>query len=175
VYLRPAAARLDSIAIPAAPRSQAPRSGISTKAVRQLSSGSLAGSYTFFVEEIKLVALDAREGISCWIITNLIYHLPSGFGTGLVVAIFSRTLVFLGSFLAVSIYVSLHYSNLSINNGIQCSELSKVASRYGVDLPKMMGIKKLLNESSFWRRMSVNPWFSASFILTFTLAAFVRL
>jgi len=39
----------------------------------------------------------------------------------------------------------------------------------------MMGIKKLLNESSFWRRMSVNPWFSASFILTFTLAAFVRL
>jgi uncharacterized membrane protein (Fun14 family) len=140
VYLRPAAARLDSIAIPAAPRSQAPRSGISTKAVRQLSSGSLAG-----------------------------------FGTGLVVAIFSRTLVFLGSFLAVSIYVSLHYSNLSINNGLQCSELSKVASRYGVDLPKMMGIKKLLNESSFWRRMSVNPWFSASFILTFTLAAFVRL
>lgn len=117
-FLRPAAVRLDSVAIPVAPRSQAPRSGISTKAVRQISSGSLAGLLIPVAIQTELAALEAINAThdARGTETDLIHHLPSGFGTGLVVAIFSRTLVFLGSFLAVSIYVSVQYPNCPINS-----------------------------------------------------------
>ncbi len=56
-----------------------------------------------------------------------------------------------------------------------CPKVAKAASRAGIDLPKLLGSKKRLHESAIWRRMGGSPWFSASFILTFTLAAFVRL
>lgn len=86
-------------------------------------------------------------------------------------ALFSRTLVFLGSFFALSIYVSLPISlvALHVTNG------SKVASRYGIDLPRILGVRRLVKQPAWWRKVEQSPWFTGSFALTFALAAFVRL
>ncbi|KAI9897438.1 hypothetical protein N3K66_007294 [Trichothecium roseum] len=78
----------------------------------------------------------------------------AGFGTGLILTLFSRTLVFICSVLTLSCYV---------------------ASRYGVNLPRILGMKKLLDRSAVWAKTGKSPYFTASFTLTFVLAAFVRL
>ncbi|CAG9996650.1 unnamed protein product [Clonostachys byssicola] len=137
VYLlRPRPIQLDAIDV--SPRQhQSQRAGLSTKAVQQIASGSMAERRGRGKQVIKLIASFAL-----------------GFGCGLIIAIFSRTLAFLGSILAVSVYVT---------------------SRYGIDLPQILGIKKFLLKSSVWRKLGGSPWFTASFALTFTLAAFVHL
>jgi len=78
----------------------------------------------------------------------------AGLCTGVVVALFSRTLVFLGSFFALTVYV---------------------ASRYGIDLPRMLGVRRLVKQPAWWHKLEQSPWFTGSFALTFALAAFVRL
>ncbi|KAM0550764.1 hypothetical protein ACHAPJ_008627 [Fusarium lateritium] len=78
----------------------------------------------------------------------------AGFGVGVVVALFSRTLAFLTGLVAFSIHV---------------------ASRYGLDIPRTLGIEKLLNKSSIWNKSKNRPLFTASFLVTFILATFVRL
>ncbi|CAI6082151.1 unnamed protein product [Clonostachys chloroleuca] len=98
--------------------------------------------------------LFSRSLVAAWLVMKLIASFALGFGCGLIIAIFSRTLAFLGSILAVSVYVT---------------------SRYGIDLPQILGIKKFLLKSSVWRKLGGSPWFTASFALTFTLAAFVHL
>ncbi|PTB61820.1 hypothetical protein BBK36DRAFT_1173060 [Trichoderma citrinoviride] len=78
-----------------------------------------------------------------------------GFGTGLVVSIFSRTLVFIGGVLAA------------------CYQL---ASSYGPGLPSIVSSHKFLTDNfPFLKVGTGNGWFVASFSLTFILAAFARL
>ncbi|KAF4972623.1 hypothetical protein FZEAL_9566 [Fusarium zealandicum] len=78
----------------------------------------------------------------------------AGFGVGVVVALFSRTLAILSGLVALSIHI---------------------ASRYGLDIPRTLGVKKFLERNSVWTRSKRNPVFTASFLVTFILAAFVRL
>ncbi|TFB01922.1 hypothetical protein CCMA1212_006133 [Trichoderma ghanense] len=78
-----------------------------------------------------------------------------GFGTGLVVSVFSRTLVFIGGVLAA---------------------FYQLASSYGLGLPSIVSSHKFLTDR--FRILKVgtgNGWFVASFSLTFILAAFARL
>jgi hypothetical protein len=51
----------------------------------------------------------------------------------------------------------------------------QAASRYGIDLPKLLGVKKLLRQSPVWNKLEGKPWFTASFVITFTLAAFAKI
>ncbi|KAF4467575.1 fun14 family [Fusarium albosuccineum] len=78
----------------------------------------------------------------------------TGFGVGVVVALFSRTLALLSGLIALSLHI---------------------ASRYGLDIPRTLGLDKYLNRSALWVRSKKNPLFTASFLVTFILAAFVRL
>ncbi|KAL7940896.1 hypothetical protein V8C42DRAFT_201970 [Trichoderma barbatum] len=78
-----------------------------------------------------------------------------GFGTGLVVSLFSRTLVFIGGVMAAFYHL---------------------ASSYGISLPGIVSSHKLLTDKiPFLKYGTGNGWFVASFGLTFVLAAFVRL
>jgi hypothetical protein len=52
--------------------------------------------------------------------------------------------------------------------------IEQAASRYGIDLPKLIGVKKLLRQSPVWNKLEGKPWFTASFVITFTLAAFAK-
>ncbi|KND92829.1 hypothetical protein TOPH_02572 [Tolypocladium ophioglossoides CBS 100239] len=80
----------------------------------------------------------------------------AGFAAGFFVALFSRTLVFLGGLLAVSLHI---------------------ASCWGLGVPRLAGInqQRWPGLSSVGRLGADNPWFTSSFALTFILAAFVRL
>lgn len=78
-----------------------------------------------------------------------------GFATGLVVSVFSRTLVLLGGVLTA------------------CYHL---ASSYGLPLPRFLNFPKYLAERiPLLSHRTRNGWFVASFILTFVLSAFVSL
>ncbi|KAL6876038.1 hypothetical protein HDV57DRAFT_519376 [Trichoderma longibrachiatum] len=78
-----------------------------------------------------------------------------GFGTGLVVSVFSRTLVFIGGVLAA---------------------FYQVAASYGLGLPSILSSHKFLTDTFPSLKIGTgNGWFVASFSLTFILAAFARL
>ncbi|KAF3074246.1 hypothetical protein V8C43DRAFT_294782 [Trichoderma afarasin] len=78
-----------------------------------------------------------------------------GFGTGLLVSFFSRTLVFIGGVMAAFYHL---------------------ASSYGLGLPSIVHSHKLLTDKiPLLKYGTGNGWFVASFGLTFILAAFVRL
>ncbi|KAF4333041.1 histone H3-like centromeric cse-4 [Fusarium beomiforme] len=77
----------------------------------------------------------------------------AGFGVGVVVTLFSRTLAFFTGLIAFSIHV---------------------AARWGLDIPRTLGLEKLL-KSSIWNKSKDRPLFTASFLVTFILATFVRL
>jgi hypothetical protein len=51
----------------------------------------------------------------------------------------------------------------------------QVASRWGLDIPRTLGLEKLLKNSSIWNKSKNRPVFTASFLVTFILATFVRL
>ncbi|KPM36892.1 hypothetical protein AK830_g9670 [Neonectria ditissima] len=78
----------------------------------------------------------------------------AGFATGLVVALFSRTLALFSGLFAVSLHI---------------------AARYGWDVTRILGIRKLLEGSALWEKTKGKPWFTTSFLVTFILAAFVHL
>jgi len=78
----------------------------------------------------------------------------AGFGTGLVVALFSRTLVIISGLCALTLHV---------------------ACRFGLDISRGIGLKDRVMRSPIWKKSIGNPWFSGMFSLTFTLAAFVHL
>ncbi|KAH7308238.1 hypothetical protein B0I35DRAFT_108073 [Stachybotrys elegans] len=79
----------------------------------------------------------------------------TGFGAGLVLALFSRVLVSLSTLALISVYI---------------------ASRLGVPLPGVDRIKKLLDKTPIWEKsIRKSPWFTASFALTFVLAGFGHL
>ncbi|KAL7929460.1 hypothetical protein V8C35DRAFT_315309 [Trichoderma chlorosporum] len=78
-----------------------------------------------------------------------------GFGTGLLVSLFSRTLVFIGGAMAAFYHL---------------------ASSYGLSLPGIVYSRKFLTDKvPLFKYGTGNGWFLASFGLTFILAAFVRL
>ncbi|KAL6862144.1 hypothetical protein J3F83DRAFT_225397 [Trichoderma novae-zelandiae] len=78
-----------------------------------------------------------------------------GFGTGLVVSVFSRTLVFIGGALAAFYHL---------------------ASSYGLGLPSIVSSHKFLTDKFPLLKIGTgNGWFVASFSLTFALAAVARL
>lgn len=52
---------------------------------------------------------------------------------------------------------------------------NQLASRWGLDIPRTLGIEKLLKKSSIWNKSKNRPLFTASFLATFILATFVRL
>ncbi|KAK1962519.1 FUN14 family protein [Colletotrichum eremochloae] len=76
----------------------------------------------------------------------------SGFSIGLLVGFLSHTLVLLAGMAMFTFYL---------------------AHRYGLDLPRLLGIKERLNKA-FLTRPFHNGVFRLSFAVTFTLAAFVR-
>ncbi|KAF7545922.1 hypothetical protein G7Z17_g8804 [Cylindrodendrum hubeiense] len=78
----------------------------------------------------------------------------AGFATGLVIALFSRTLALLSGLFAISLHI---------------------ASRYGYDASRILGIRKLLEGNTLWEKSKGKPWFTMSFLVTFILAAFVHL
>ncbi|KAJ4175105.1 hypothetical protein NW754_005524 [Fusarium falciforme] len=78
----------------------------------------------------------------------------AGFGVGVLVGLFSKTLALLTGLVALSIHI---------------------ASRYGLDITRTLGIDKYLNRSALWARSKKNPLWTSSFLVTFILAAFVRL
>ncbi|OTA02138.1 hypothetical protein A9Z42_0024700 [Trichoderma parareesei] len=78
-----------------------------------------------------------------------------GFGTGLVVSVFSRTLVFIGGVLAA---------------------FYQLAASYGLGLPSIVSSHRFLTDTFPSLKVGTgNGWFVASFSLTFILAAFARL
>ncbi|KAM0247678.1 hypothetical protein ACHAP5_003925 [Fusarium lateritium] len=109
---------------------------VSPDTVRQLSSGSIAGLLS-----LPDISLSHTQQFL-------------GFGVGVVVALFSRTLAFLAGLVAFSVHV---------------------ASRWGLDIPRTLGLEKLLKKSSIWNKSKNRPLFTASFLVTFILATFVRL
>lgn len=78
----------------------------------------------------------------------------TGFGVGVLVALFSKTLTFFGGLFALSIHI---------------------AGRYGIDVTRFLRVDKLLNKSSLWAKSKNKPLFTLSFLVTFILAGFVRL
>ncbi|KAI5457920.1 hypothetical protein BGZ63DRAFT_407973 [Mariannaea sp. PMI_226] len=77
-----------------------------------------------------------------------------GFGVGLVVTVFSRTLAFLTGLVGLCLHV---------------------ASRAGLDVPRVLGIQKYLDGNELWEKSKGKPWFTASFLATFLLATVVRI
>ncbi|KAK2000505.1 hypothetical protein LX36DRAFT_572121 [Colletotrichum falcatum] len=76
----------------------------------------------------------------------------SGFSVGLLVGFLSHTLVLLTGLAMFTFYL---------------------AHRYGLDLPRLLGVKERLNKTVLARPFH-NVVFRLSFAATFTLAAFVR-
>lgn len=64
---------------------------------------------------------------------------------------------------------SVKYSTQPLISHVQ------VASRWGLDIPRTLGLEKLLKNSSIWNKSKNRPLFTASFLVTFILATFVRL
>ncbi|KAH6893597.1 hypothetical protein B0T10DRAFT_482658 [Thelonectria olida] len=78
----------------------------------------------------------------------------AGFGVGLVVTLFSRTLAFLSGLVGLCLHI---------------------ASRSGVDVPRMLGVQKYLDGNELWEKTKGKPWFTASFLATFLLATVMRI
>ncbi|KAK5663916.1 hypothetical protein OQA88_127 [Cercophora sp. LCS_1] len=76
----------------------------------------------------------------------------SGFVTGLLVSVFSKTLVLL---LGISIV------------------LIQVASRYGIDVIEQLRLKKRVQSSPILAALRYNPTFKIAFGVTFALSAFM--
>lgn len=94
--LRPSPIRLDAGPAPPFTHRLRPRPRISSSAVQQLSSGSLAGKGSRSIYSV------------LWSPMLTTSHTCLGFGAGVLVALFSRTLAFVAGLLALSIYVSLN-------------------------------------------------------------------
>ncbi|KAI1375760.1 hypothetical protein F4677DRAFT_420636 [Hypoxylon crocopeplum] len=77
----------------------------------------------------------------------------AGFVSGVVISIFSRTLVLL---LGLSVVVV------------------QVASRYGIDLVQQLGLKRRLGNSRILAALEKNPAFKLSFGLFFAMSAFMQ-
>ncbi|KAI1654420.1 hypothetical protein F4813DRAFT_370739 [Daldinia decipiens] len=77
----------------------------------------------------------------------------TGFISGLLISIFSRTLVLLIGLTAVVV---------------------QVASRYGLDLVKQLKLKQRLGNSRILKALEKNPAFNLSFGLFFAMSAFMQ-
>lgn len=99
----------------------------------------------------------------------------TGFCTGLVISIFSRTFVFLLGLLAASFQVCL-YPAARYYPDICDADKAQLASSFGFKVSFLKAANQTLSvRSSAWPINSDDLWFRASFALSMILAAFVRL
>jgi uncharacterized membrane protein (Fun14 family) len=93
-----------------------------------------------------------KDGLSPEVIKQLSGGSLAGFLTGLVVSVFSKTLVLLIGIGIVSI---------------------QVAARYGIDLVGQFKLRKRLESSRILSALRYNPTFKIAFGVTFALSAFM--
>lgn len=93
-----------------------------------------------------------KDGLSPEVIKQLSGGSLSGFLTGLLVSVFSKTLVLLIGIGIVSI---------------------QVASHYGLDLVKYLKLKNRVESSKILTGLRYNPAFKIAFGVTFALSAFM--
>lgn len=163
-------------------RNRIRRSRLSPEVVQQISSGSVAGQYSPLA-----LLMPFRTIQSCMCFDNL---LSTGLLAGLVTALFSRTLVFLGGAIALSFHVRIFCSACLWNpvrwwtwksSTKQASFLisyvltSQFASRYGLDLSHAVGIDRIPGVSAIFQAGAQKPWFTSTFATMYILAAFCRL
>lgn len=152
VASRHAPLRLDA-RIPAASRpvSTDPRDNLNPDIIKQLSSGSLAG-----------MSASHLQG-------RLVANISPGFVTGVVISLFSKTLVLLAGIGIVAIEVSTPPIPARARAR---ANLRQIASRYGINLVDVLKLRKMIDSSKVLRSLNKNPVFKLSFGVTFALAAF---
>ncbi|KAB5570418.1 hypothetical protein GE09DRAFT_1217855 [Coniochaeta sp. 2T2.1] len=97
------------------------------------------------------VSTGPNERLNPDIIKQLSSGSIAGFVTGVVISLFSKTLVFLAGVGIVAI---------------------EIASRYGINLVDTLKLRKRIDSSKILRSLNKNPMFKLSFGITFALAAF---
>jgi hypothetical protein len=123
--------------------------------IKQLSGGSLAGSPRALPSIFK----------------DLNLRVESGFLTGLLVSVFSKTLVLLIGIGIVSIQV-LCYGPILPTPALP-TDTSQVAARYGIDLVGQFKLRKRVESSQILSALRYNPAFKIAFGVTFALSAFM--
>ncbi|KAI1805862.1 hypothetical protein F4811DRAFT_551515 [Daldinia bambusicola] len=93
----------------------------------------------------------------------------TGFISGILISIFSRTLVLLVGLSAVVVQVRDTKIPLEI-----LTNIVQVASRYGLDLVKQLKLKQRLGNSRILNALEKNPAFNLSFGLFFAMSAFMQ-
>ncbi|QUC19625.1 uncharacterized protein UV8b_03866 [Ustilaginoidea virens] len=95
-----------------------------------------------------------RSGFSTSVIRQISSGSLAGCLTGLLAAMLSKTLIFIGSLIALSLHIS---------------------SRFHRGFSYMPRISRLLGSSTIYQAGVENPWFTSSFAVAFALATFARL
>jgi len=95
----------------------------------------------------------------------------AGFLTGLLVSVFSKTLVLLIGIGIVSIQV-LCYGPILPTPALP-TDTSQVAARYGIDLVGQFKLRKRVESSRILSALRYNPAFKIAFGVTFALSAFM--
>lgn len=102
----------------------------------------------------------------------------AGFLSGVLVSIFSKTLVLLTGVAIVVVQVSPLFNSISVHTGdaqfLMVCVGKKLASRYGVDILGMLEIRQRVESSRVLTALSRHPSFKLAFGTTFALAAFMQ-
>lgn len=98
----------------------------------------------------------------------------AGFLTGLVVSVFSKTLVLLTGVAIVAIQVSQPPNIITFPSQGAFLTSSQMASRWGVDLLGMLRLRQRIEASRVLSSLNRNPTFKLAFGSTFALAAFMQ-
>lgn len=95
----------------------------------------------------------------------------AGFVAGVLVSVFSKTLVLLTGVSIVLVQVSRSLPRAKRANH---SMIQQVASRNGIDLLGMLRLRQRVESSRILTALSRNPTFKLAFGTTFALAAFMQ-
>lgn len=114
-----------------------------------------------------------KDGLSPEVIKQLSGGSLSGFLTGLLVSVFSKTLVLLIGIGIVSIQVILYHYSKPRRHLLITADFSQVASHYGLDLVKYLKLKNRVESSKILTGLRYNPAFKIAFGVTFALSAFM--
>ncbi|KAI1469179.1 uncharacterized protein F4812DRAFT_457721 [Daldinia caldariorum] len=97
----------------------------------------------------------------------------AGFISGILISVFSRTLVLLIGLSAVVVQVRHNKIHNKIYHEI-LTNIVQVASRYGLDLVEQLKLKQRLGNSRILNALEKNPAFNLSFGLFFAMSAFMK-
>lgn len=98
-----------------------------------------------------------------------------GFLTGVLVSIFSKTLVLLTGIAIVVVQVSFHFAGMGPKHTREESLMKQqVAGRNGIDVLGMLRLRQRVESSRVLSALSRNPTFKVAFGTTFALAAFMQ-